>query len=80
MVLVWCPVSAMWEAMVILDGRTVGYGQGITRTQAVERAIQDALRHGYHVPLIGSYLAWGVAVVKDVRGYVLGVITELARR
>lgn len=70
----------MWEAMVFQDGRTVGYGSGFTRAQAVERAVQDALRHGYPVPLIGSYLAWGVALVQDARDYVLSVIYELVRR
>lgn len=76
----WCSVSRRWEALVFEDERTVGYGQGWTRAQAVERAMQDALRHGYSVPLIGSYLAWGAAVVQDVRDYILGVIAELARR
>jgi len=76
----WCSVSKSWEVLVVRNERTVGYGSGPTRAQAVERAVQDALRHGYPVPLIGSYLAWEAAVVQDVMDYVLGVIAELARR
>lgn len=79
MEMAWCPVSDRWEVLVIHGGRTVGYGQGVTRAQAVERAIQDALRRGYSVPLAQAYLAWWEGVVLDVRDVLLRVIKELAR-
>ena len=79
MVVVWCPVSQMWEAVVLREGRMVGYGQGVSRVDAVERAIRDALRHGYSVPLAQAYLAWWEGVVLDVRDVLLRVIKELAR-
>ncbi|WP_460420041.1 hypothetical protein [Thermus brockianus] len=69
----------MWEAVVLREGRMVGYGQGVSRVDAVERAIRDALRRGYSVPLAQAYLAWWEGVVLDVRDVLLRVIKELAR-
>lgn len=77
MEMAWCSVSDRWEALVIHGGRTVGYGQGVTRAQAVERAIQDALRHGHAPSLATSYLVWGAAIVQDARDYVRRTIREM---
>lgn len=58
LVVAWCEHAASWEAVVLQEGRMVGYGQGVSRVDAVERAIRDALRRGYSVPLAQAYLAW----------------------
>lgn len=79
MEMAWCPVSDRWEVLVIHGGRTVGYGHGVTRAQAVERAIQDALRHGYALPLGQAYVAWGTAVMLDAADYVRRAIEEMVR-
>ncbi|UZX16540.1 hypothetical protein KQ693_05785 [Thermus sp. PS18] len=38
----FCEESWSWEAVVIQDGRVVGYGQGTTRAEAIEAALADA--------------------------------------
>ncbi len=79
MEMAWCPVSDRWEVLVIHGGRTVGYGQGVTRAQAVERAIQDALRRGYALPLGQAYVAWAGAALPDALDHVLAAIRGLER-
>ena len=74
-----CLETGTWEAVVLHEGRMAGYGQGVSRVDAVERAIRDALRRGYSVPLAQAYLAWWEGVVLDVRDVLLRVIKELAR-
>lgn len=78
-VVAFCLGTGTWEAVVLQEGRMVGYGQGVSRVDAVERAIRDALRRGYSVPLAQAYLAWWEGVVLDVRDVLLRVIKELAR-
>ncbi|TFU25627.1 hypothetical protein [Thermus tengchongensis] len=78
MVVVWCPVSQMWEAVVLQEGRMAGYGWGRTRALAVERAVQEAIRRGYRVPL-QTYLAWAGAALSDALDHVLAAIRGLER-
>lgn len=78
LVVAWCEPTATWEAVVLQEGRMAGYGWGRTRALAVERAVQEAIRRGYRVPL-QVYLAWAGAALSDALDHVLAAIRGLER-
>jgi len=75
-----CLETGTWEAVVLQEGRMAGYGQGVSRVDAVERAIRDALRRGYSGPLVQVCLAWAGAALSDALDHVLTAIRGLEIR